>query len=162
LATVKRLFTVVVLLMLLFNWIGYQLYNTITDQVAGQNATENTGQTDDLWEPGLTPYKIPDFHISTYPKVMDFDDLFQFASRPNYSDNEIVLNISNDLLADHANKEPQRVSFKCFNGEYYSRLDRLFANYPDAYSCGKLPDRYLLKIPVVFLSPKDHPPQYLG
>lgn len=156
----NRLIAVAVLLILLFNWIGFQLYTTIADQYINKTSSETPDQ-DDSPESGEVPYKIPGFHISTYSKILDFDDLFEFESRQNYSANEIALNISNDLFPDHANKSNRNATFKCFNGEYYSRPDR-FTKYPVEYSTGKIPDRYLLKIPVIFLSPKDHPPQYLA
>jgi hypothetical protein len=156
----KRLATIVVLLMLLFNWIGFQLFTAVADQSATQTSMEKPDQTD-LMESGLLPYNVPGFHIATYPKVLDFDDLFEFEALQNFSTNEISLSISNDLFPDHA-KDNQRISFKRFNGEYYSGLDRLFIKYPGSYLSGETPDRYLLIIPVIFLSPKDHPPQYIG
>ena len=156
---VKRLFSLMVLSIFLFNWIGYQLYTAIADEYANQTLITNIGQRG-LQESELVTSKMPAFHICLYTKEIDADDLLEFTSGSNHSVNEIVFNLSDDLLPDHANKENQRTSFKCFNGEYYSRLDRMFTKYPDAYSSGKVPDRYLFKIPIVFLSPKDHPPQH--
>jgi hypothetical protein len=150
-----------VLSLFLFNWIGYQLYTANTGQYANQTLITNIGQRG-LQESELISSKMPAFHICLYTKEIDADDLLEFTTSPNHSANKVVFNMSDDFLTDHANKENQRTSFKCFNGEYYSRLDKMFTKYPDAYSSGKVLDRYLLKIPIVFLSPKDHPPQHSG
>src|SRR5664279_5206601 len=156
-----------VLLTLLFNWVGYQLFRDIAEQYANQVLMAKTGQND-LQESESVPVKMPTFHLSLYVKEMDADDLLEFTSGPNQSSanhilsNEAFTKMVNDLFPDHSKKENQQASYKCFNGEYYSRQNNLFTKYSDAHSSGKQSDRYLLKIPIVFLSPIGHPPQHIG
>ena len=163
----KRLLTFIVLSVLLFNWIGYQLFTALADQYANQVLMAQTGQSD-LQVSESVPVKMLFFHLSLYVKEMDSDDQLEFTSDPNHSTANLVLSneaftkLVNDLFPDHAKKENQQTSYKCFNGEYYTRQHNLLTKYPDAYSSGKMPDRYLLKIPIVFLSPIGHPPQHLG
>jgi hypothetical protein len=164
---VKRLLTFIVLSVLLFNWIGYQLFTAIAEQYANQVLMAKTGQND-LQESESVPVKMLSFHLSLYVKEMDSDDLLEFTTGPNQSaanhimSNEVFSKIVNDLFPDHAKKENQQTSYKCFNGEYYSRQNNLFSKYPDSYTSGKKSDRYLLKIPIVFISPISHPPQHIG
>jgi hypothetical protein len=154
---VKRLLIFLALSIFLFNWIGYQLYTSVASPASITYSDQRALQGADLYT-----VKMPVFHISLYEKEMDFDDLLEFTATPNYSVNEIYFSFSDDLFPDHANKENQRASFKCFNGEYYFGSDKLFSKYSDAYSSSKEPDRYLLNIPSVFLGPQEHPPQYIG
>jgi len=155
---VKRLLIFLFLSTFLFNWIGYQLFYAVTDENAGQNQNGRLNTVDRRGS-ASSSVRLPNFHIALYAKELDFDDLFEFTSRPDCSGNEIILNMSGDLLPDQANKESHRASYKCFNGEYYYKPDNLFTAYPDAYSSGKTPDRYLLKIPVIFPGAQDHPPR---
>ena len=153
---VKRLLIFLALSLFLFNWIGYQLYTTIASQ-SSIATEEKEGAV-----PAPVTGKMSTIHLSLYAKELDFDDLLEFTSGKNYSVNEIYFTMSNDLFPDRACKQSQCVSFKCFNGEYYSGSDQLFSKYADAYSSGKEPDRYLLKIATVFLPPQEHPPQFVG
>lgn len=157
----KRLLIFLVLSLFLFNWIGYQLYKSISDQDVIQMLSAQTGNQN-FPAKDLNSAKKPTVQISLYAKELDFDDLLEFTSTPDYSVNEIFFTLSNDLFSDHANKENEHTTFKCFNGEYYSGSDKLFSKYPDAYGTGIKPDRHLLKIPTVFLSPQEHPPQIIG
>ena len=145
----KRLIIFIFLSILLFNRIGYQFPVAGTDQ-------------ENCQKPASTTTKMPAFHIALYEKEIDFDDLLEFTSCRDYSANEIIFSLSDDLYSEPPTKENHRTTFKCFNGEYYSRLDKLFIKYPDDYLSGKIPDRYLLNISEVFISPKDHPPQTVG
>ena len=73
----KRLLIFLFLSALLFNWIGYQLYHSITEQMVNKNLTASPNQQDVL-NPGPTPGRLPNFHIALYEKELDFDDLFEF------------------------------------------------------------------------------------
>ena len=154
----KRLLIFLFLSALLFNWIGYQLYHSITEQIVNKNLTASPNQQD-VQNPGPTPGRLPNFHIALYEKELDFDDLFEFTSGQDFSGNGTILNTPADLLPDLTNKETHRARFKCFNAEYYAKPDKLFTEFPDAYSSEETPDRYVLKIPLVFHGSLDHPPQ---
>ena len=157
----KRLLILIVISILIFNWIGYQFYRAMNEENTNQAFTADTDQIA-VQRASSVGDKIPGFHMIFFVKDVDFDDLFEFTATPNNSVNEIYFNIQKDLFFNHAGKENKLISFMCFNGEYYSRPDKLFTKYPDVYSSGKIPDRYLMKIPIVFLSPKDHPPQLIA
>ncbi len=157
----KRLFIFLAIGVFLFNWIGYQLYTEFAETDASQNLSSPSSEHK-LPASSLHASKTTIFHLSLYEKEMDFDDLLEFTSTPDYSVSEIFFTLSDDLFPDHANKENQRAGFKCFNGEYYSAQSKLLAKYPDTVHSGIEPDRYLLNIPSVFLSPQEHPPQVLS
>jgi hypothetical protein len=141
--------------MLLFNWIGNQLYNTIAEQFAEQTSGAGIAQEQ-------VPGKIPTCHMPFYVKEIDSDDLLEFTSSQNNPGNEIIVHVLNSLLPDRATSENRHVSYKFFNGEYYGKPDSQLSKYSGFNSSTKLPDRYLLKIPTVFLSTNAHPPQYPG
>gem|GEM_PF-5082835 len=154
----KRLLIFLFLSALLFNCIGYQLYHSIAVQMVNKNLTASPNQQDVL-NPGPTPGRLPNFHIALYEKELDFDDLFEFTSGQDFSGNSLIQNMPADLLPDLANKETHRARLKYFNAEYYAKPDKLFTEFPDACSSEETPDRYVLKIPLVFHGSLDHPPQ---
>ena len=154
----KRLLIFLFLSALLFNCIGYQLHHSITEQIVNKNLTAGPNQQDVL-NPGPTPGRLPNFHIALYEKELDFDDLFEFTSGQDFSGNSLIQNMPADLLPDLANKETHRARLKYFNAEYYAKPDKLFTEFPVACSSEETPDRYVLKIPLVFHGSLDHPPQ---
>jgi hypothetical protein len=157
---VKRLLTFLVLSLFFINCIGYQLYIFTIEKNTCQNSFHGTNPNDSR-QIALNSSKNSTSQFSFFAKDIDSDDLLEFTAGQNYSANEIFLTFSSDILPDRASKGNQYTSFKCFNGEYFSRPDKLFTKYPDHFF-GKVPDRYLFKIPVIFLSAKDHPPQRLA
>ena len=157
----KRLLIFLVLSLFIFNWIGYQLYQSVSDQNDIQMASAQTSNQN-FPALNLNAAKKTAVQISLYAKELDFDDLLEFTSTPDYSVNEIFFTLSNDLFTEHANKENQHTSFKCFNGEYYSGSGKLFSKFKDVYTNNKKPDRHSSGIPTVFLTPQEHPPQFIG
>ena len=151
---VKRLLTSVVLLMLFFNWIGNQLYTTIVEQYANNASNAEARQK-------ANPDKISGLHMCLYAKEIDSDDLLEFTGSTGHSINEIGMNLLNGLFPDRASNENRHISYKFFNGEYVGKAENEFAKYPGSSSQNPQ-DRFLFKIPVVFLSTHARPPQFPG
>jgi len=183
---VKRIVAILLLSILLFNWVGYQLYTAIMEQRADKTLIANLDENN-YSESDLISIKVPAVHLSYYVNSKDFERVdgrveiagvqYNYVKRRLFNDSLELLCIPNKkatqlktareeffkLVNDlqhpgHAKKADQHAaSFKCFNGEYYADQDQFKVQDQTAVSL-KATDHYLLKIPTVYLSRAGQPP----
>ncbi len=182
----KRIVAILLLSILLFNWVGYQLYTAIMEQHADKTLIASLDENN-YSESDLLSIKVPAVHLSYYVNSKDFERVdgkveiegvqYNYVKRRLFNDSlellcipnkkatqfktarEEFFKLVNDLqLPGHSKKaDPHTASFKCFNGEYYSDQDQFAIQIQTAVS-QKAADHYLLQIPSVSLSRAGQPP----
>ena len=182
---VKRTVAILLISILLFNWVGYQLYTAIMEHHADNTMIASLDQNN-YSESDLISIKVPAIHLSSYVNSKEFERVdgkveingmqYNYVKRRLFNDSLELLCIPNkkatqlksakdeffklvnDLQHPGQSKTDQHAaSFKCFNGEYYSDLDQFAIQGQTAVSL-KATDHYLLQIPTVFLTRAGQPP----
>ncbi|MDP4251370.1 MAG: hypothetical protein Q8918_14795 [Bacteroidota bacterium] len=182
----KRIIAILLIGILLFNWVGYQLYTAIMEQHADKTLIADLDQNN-YAESELISIKVPAVHLSYYVNSKDFERVdgrielegvqYNYVKRRYINDSLELLCIPNkkatalksakddffklvnDLqLPGQSKKADQHTaSFKCFNGEYYADQAGFTLQAQAAVSL-KATDRYLLQISSVSLSRAGQPP----
>ena len=182
----KRIAAISLLGLLLFNWIGYQVYTAIlqdhADKVMVASLDENNYSDADL-----ISIKVPAVHLSSYVHTKEFQrvdgsieiegiqynyvkrrftqDSLELLCIPNRASTSLqtakneFFKLVNDLQhPGQSRKSDQHTSsFKGFNAEYYSEL-QAFAFSRLAAIHQKATGHYLLQIPAVYLTRAGQPP----
>lgn len=182
----KKIAAILLLCLLLFNWVGYQLYTAVLQAHADQALVarinrENYAASD------LVLVRVPALHISSYVNSKEFQAIdgkieiqgvpYHFVKRrfnegflellciPNQTAtrlqtaNNEFFKLVNDLQHPGQSKKSDQHtnSFKGFSAEYFSNT-QAYAISSQPLVTGKARDRYLLQIPVVYLSGAGQPP----
>ena len=69
--TVKRIAAILLLGLLLFNWVGYQLYTAILQDRADKNLIANLDENN-YSDADLISIKVPAVHLSSYVNSKEF------------------------------------------------------------------------------------------
>jgi hypothetical protein len=183
---VKRTAAILLLSLLVFNWIGYQLYTTILQGHADRTMVANLDQNN-YSDAELISIKVPAVHLSSYVNTKEFqrvdgkieiegvqynyvkrryvDDSLELLCIPNKTSTRLqtakdeFFKLVNDLQHPGQSKKADQhaSSFKGFNGEYYAGIQRIA--FPDRSIVRlKALDHYLLQIPTVYLTRAGQPP----
>ena len=184
----KKIAAILLIGILLFNWVGYQLYTAVMEQRADEKMIASLNENN-YSESDLISIKVPAGHLSFYVNSKEFERVdgkveidgiqYNYVKRRYVNDSLELLCIPNEkatqlktareeffkLVNDlqhpgHAKKADQHAaSFKCFNGEYYADRDQFRIQDPTAVLL-KATDRYLLQIPTIYLSRAGQPPDF--
>jgi hypothetical protein len=183
---VKRIAVILLLCLLLFNWVGYELYTAILQADADKTMVANLDRNY-YSDADLISIKVPAVHLSSYVNSKDFErvdgqieisgvqynyvkrriveDSIELLCIPNRTATSIqtakneFFKLVNDLQHPGQSKKSDQhnSSFKGFNAEYDGGV-QTFA-IPDLRLVRlKASDHYLLQIPSVYLTRAGQPP----
>jgi PBP1b-binding outer membrane lipoprotein LpoB len=185
---VKKIAAIILLGLLLFNWVGFQLYAAVLQQDADKTMIANLDQ-DKYTDADLILIKAPAIHISSYVNSKEFQRVdgkieiegvqYNYVKRrfnegtlellciPNktatrlQSAKDEFFKLVNDLQHPGQSKksDSHNNSFKGFTAEYYTET------IPDSKPGQTLVtlkaiDHYLLQIPSVYLTRAGQPPDF--
>jgi hypothetical protein len=185
---VKRITAILLLGLLMFNWVGYQLYTAVLQQDADKTLIANLDQ-DKYADSDLILIKVPSVHISSYVNSKEFqrvdgnmeiegvqynyvkrrfnEGMLELLCIPNKTATRIqsardeFFKLVNDLQHPGQSKksDQQNTSFKGFTAEYYAETTP-FAMPGQTCVMLKASDHYLLQIPTVYLTRAGQPPDF--
>jgi hypothetical protein len=186
LLTVKRIAAILLLGLLLFNWVGYQLYTSILQDRADKTLIADLDQNN-YRDADLISIKIPATHLSSYVNTKEFqrvdgkieiqgvqynyvkirysDGNLELLCIPNKTSNRIqtarddFFKLVNDLQHPGQSKksEQHNSSYKSFQGGFYTENQACIV--PDlTLVCQKASDHYQFLIPTVYLTRAGQPP----
>jgi hypothetical protein len=185
---VKRIAAILLLGLLLFNWIGYELYTAVLQNDADKTMVANIDENN-YSDADLISIKVPAVHLSSYVNSKEFqrvdgqieiggiqynyvkrrfaEDSLELLCIPNKTATSLqtakneFFKLVNDLQHPGQSKKSDQhnSSFKGFNAEYYAYQQAIAI--PDLTLISlKATDHYLLQIPSVFLTRAGQPPDF--
>jgi hypothetical protein len=183
---VKRIAAILLLSLLLFNWVGYEVYTAILQDRADNTMIAKLDENN-YTDADLISIKVPAVHLSSYVNSKEFQRVdgtiniegvqYNYVKRrynegflellciPNktYTRLQTAKNeffkLVNDLQHPGQSKKSDQhnTSFKGFNADYYTET-HAFAISNLATLRQKARDHYLLQIPAVHLTRAGQPP----
>jgi hypothetical protein len=183
---VKRTAAILLLILLLFNWVGYEFYTAFLQEQADKTMVANLDRNN-YTDAELISIKVPATHLSSYVNSKDFqrvdgkieiegvlynyvkrrfsEDSLELLCIPNKTATSIqtakneFFKLVNDLQHPGQSKKSDQhsSSFKGFSAEYFSN-SQSFAISKLTLVRQKANDHYLLQIPSVFLTRAGQPP----
>jgi hypothetical protein len=183
---VKRIAAILLLILLLFNWVGYEFYTAILQDHADKAMVANLDQNN-YAESDLISIKVPATHLSSYVNSKEFqrvdgkieiegvqynyvkrrftEDSLELLCIPNRTATNIqtakneFFKLVNDLQHPGQSKKSDQhsSSFNGFTAEYFSN-SQSFTISSLIITMQKATDRYLLQIPSVYLTRAGQPP----
>lgn len=184
--TVKRIAAILLLSLLVFNWVGYELYTAILQNRADKSLVASLDQNN-YSDNDLISIKVPAVHLSSYVNTKEFqrvdgkieiegvqynyvkrrftEDSLELLCIPNKTATRLqtakneFFKLVNDLQHPGQSKKTDQhnSSFKGFNGEYYAGIQTMAFPNPTIVRM-KAMDHYLLQIPTVYLTRAGQPP----
>jgi len=185
---VKRIAVIFLLGLLLFNWVGYELYTAILQHQADKTLIADLDQNN-YTDAELISIKVPSVHLSGYVNSKEFvrvdgkieiegiqynyvkrrftEDSLELLCIPNKTATRLqtardeFFKLVNDLQHPGQSKksEQHNNSFKGFCAEYFSEINAfVLANRASVLL--KATEYYLLQIPVVHLTRAGQPPDF--
>ena len=182
----KRIAVIFLLCLLLFNWVGYQLYTAILQHSADKTLIADLDHNN-YTDKDLISIKVPAVHLSSYANSTEFvrvdgkvdiggvqfnyvkrryiQDSIELLCIPNQkatrlqSAKDEFFKLVNDLQHPGQSKksEQHNNSFKGFNAEYYAEINHI--SISDLTNVAlKATDNYLLQIADISLTPAGQPP----
>jgi hypothetical protein len=185
---VKRIAAILLLGLLLFNWVGYELYTAILQDHADKSLIANLDRNN-YSDADLISIKVPAVHLSSYVNSKEFqrvdgkieiegvqynyvkrrytEDSLELLCIPNKTSTQIqtakneFFKLVNDLQHPGQSKKSDQhnTSFKGFNAEYYAEVQAFAISCLTLVSL-KATDHYLLQIPTVHLTRAGQPPDF--
>jgi len=183
---VKRIAVILLMGLLLFNWVGYQLYTAILQDHADKTLIADLDQNN-YSDAELISIKVPAVHLSSYVNSKEFERVdgkieiegvqYNFVKRrylndciellciPNKASTRIqsakdeFFKLVNDLQHPGQSKksEQHNNSNKGFTSDYYNEVNGFtIANLTRINLLTN--EHYLLSIPSVYLTPAGQPP----
>jgi hypothetical protein len=184
--TVKRIAAILLLGLLLFNWVGYQLYTTILQDRADKTLIADLDENN-YSDADLISIKVPAVHLSSYVNSKEFqrvdgkidiegvqynyvklryiDGNLELLCIPNKTSTHIqtardnFFKLVNDLQHPGQSKktEQHNSNYKSFQAGFYAGMQAHMV--PDLIIVGlKAIDHYLLQIPTIYLTRAGQPP----
>jgi hypothetical protein len=185
---VKRIAAILLLSLLLFNWVGYEVYTSILQDRADKSMVADLDQNN-YSDADLLSIKVPAVHLSSYVNSKEFQrvdgkieiegiqynyvkrrfngDSLELLCIPNKTSTSIqtakneFFKLVNDLQHPGQSKKSDQhnTSFKGFSAEYFANMQSIAI--PDLTIVRlKATDHYLLQIPSVYLSRAGQPPDF--
>jgi hypothetical protein len=183
---VKRIAAILLLSLLLFNWIGYEVYTAILQEHADKSMISSLDENN-YNDADLISFKVPAVHLSSYVNSKEFQrvdgtidingvqynyvkrkytgDSLELLCIPNRTSTSLqnakneFFKLVNDLQHPGQSKKSDQhnTSFKGFNADYYA--DTQLIDITNGIQIRqKATDRYLLQIPAVYLTRAGQPP----
>ncbi len=182
----KRIAAIILLSLLLFNWVGYELYTAVLQAHADKTMVASLDQNK-YSDADLISIKVPATHLSSYVNSKEFqrvdgqieingvqynyvkrrflEDSLELLCIPNQTATSLqtakneFFKLVNDLQHPGQSKKSDQhnSSFKGFSAEYYSNTG-VFAMQDLTGVRQKATDHYLLQIPSVYLTRAGQPP----
>ena len=186
----KKIAAIILLGLLLFNWVGYQLYTAVLQDHADKSLIADLDRHN-YTDADLILLKVPATHISSYANTNEFQRVdgkieiggvqYNYVKRrlnegsleylciPNRTSTRIqsardeFFKLVNDLQHPGQSKKSDQhsSSFKGFSAEYFSN-SQSFAISNLTLVRQKATDHYLLQIPSVYLTRAGQPPDLLN
>jgi hypothetical protein len=183
---VKKIAAIILLGLLLFNWVGYQLYTAVLQSRADETLIASIDR-DNYSDADLISIKVPSLHLSSYVNSKEFQRVdgkieiagiqYNYVKRRYYQGtlellcipntaatrlqtaNNEFFKLVNDLQHPGQSKKTDQHtnSFKGFSAEYFSSANQ-YSLAGQSRLIGKPADHYLFQIPVVYLSGATQPP----
>jgi hypothetical protein len=183
---VKRIAAILILVILLFNWVGYQIYTSIEENRANNGLIAKLNK-DEFSSSDLISIKIPAPNLSGYANERSFERVngqveiqgivynyvkwrfvngsIELLCIPNRQVNllrsagEDFFRLVSDIQSGQTKKNNQHgASHKNFNGEYFSESECSVSDFKKPASAA-LVDHYAFTLPDAFSSNVDQPPQ---
>jgi hypothetical protein len=185
---VKKIAAIILLGLLLFNWVGYQLYTAVLQDRADKNLIADLDRNN-YTDADLILLKVPATHISSYANTNEFqrtdgkieiggvqynyvkrrlnEGSLEYLCIPNRSSTRIqsakdeFFKLVNDLQHPGQSKksEQHNNTLKGFSADYYSETN--LYSIPDlTVVLMKATEHYLLQVPAVHLSRAGQPPDF--
>lgn len=182
----KRIAAILLLCLLLFNWVGYEVYTAILQADADKTMVADLDRNN-YSDADLILIKVPAVHLSSYVNSKEFERVdgqieidgvhYNYVKRrfsegslellciPNNTATHIqsakdeFFKLVNDLQHPGQSKKTDQhnTSFKGFNAEYYADMQTYAI--PDLTPVRlKATDHYLLRVPSVYLTRAGQPP----
>jgi hypothetical protein len=186
---VKRIAAILLLSLLLFNWVGYEVYTAILQDRAEKIMAASLDQNN-YTDADLISIKVPAVHLSSYVSSEEFQRVdgtieiegvqYNYVKRrytnegslellciPNKTSTHLqtarneFFKLVNDLQHPGQSKKSDQhnTSFKGFNAEYYAETQAIAISALTAVS-QKATEHYLLQIPAVHLTRAGQPPDF--
>jgi hypothetical protein len=183
---VKRIAAILLLSLLLFNWIGYEVYTAILQGQADKSMITSLDENN-YNDADLISFKVPAVHLSSYVNSKEFQrvdgtvdingiqynyvklrytgDSLELLCIPNRTSTSLqnakneFFKLVNDLQHPGQSKKSDQnhTSFKGYNADYNADTQVIvIANGIQIQQ--KATDRYLLQIPAVYLTLAGQPP----
>jgi len=183
---VKRIAAILLLGLLLFNWIGYQVYTAILQDHADKAMVASLDENN-YSDADLISIKVPAVHLSSYVNSREFQrvdgsieiagiqynyvkrryiqDSLELLCIPNQASTSLqsakneFFKLVNDLQHPGQSKKSDQHNgnFKGFSAEYYADVQTLaFSKLAAVHQ--QVMDHYLLHIPAVYLTRAGQPP----
>ncbi|MEJ0081914.1 MAG: hypothetical protein WDM78_13420 [Puia sp.] len=185
----KRVVVILILVILLFNWVGYQLYTSIAENQANENLIAKLDK-DDFSSSELISIKIPAPHLSGYENERSFERVngqieiqgivynyvkwryvngsIELLCIPNRQVNllrsakEDFFRLVSDIQTGQTKKDNQHSSsYKNLNGVYFSKSDCPVSGINGSASADWI-DQYAFTLPDAFPALVDQPPKING
>ena len=185
----KKLVSLLLLAMLLFNWVGYQVYIAVMEIRAEKEMISDLDKhnysDDDLVSikipvnylytyAGATGYERVDGHVEiagveyNYVKRRFFNDSLELLCIPNTAVNKLkstkdaFFGLVNGLQhPDQSKKDGQQAAaYKAMSAKYFPSTETWELKTFQP-SASILSGRYILHLPIVYTSPSIHPPDAL-
>ena len=187
--TVKRIAAILLLVLLVFNWVGYQLYTAILQDRADKNLIANLDENN-YSDADLISIKVPAVHLSSYVNSKEFqrvngkidiegvqynyvklryiDGNLELLCIPNKTSTHIqtardnFFKLVNDLQHPGQSKktEQHNTTYKSFQAGFYTVMQAYTVPGLTFVSL-KATDHYLLQIPTVYLTRAGQPPDII-
>lgn len=185
----KRIAAILLLGLLLFNWVGYELYTSVMKNRADKTMIADLDQNN-FSDADLISIKVPAVHLSSYVESKEFQRVdgqieingiqYNYVKRryvdgnlellciPNKAATKIqsardeFFKLVNDLQHPGQSKksDQQNKSLKSFNAEYFAAIPVIGIQHQLNEVRQKAIDRYLLQIPSVYLTRAGQPPDF--
>lgn len=182
----KRIAAIILLGLLLFNWIGYEVYTAILEDHADKTMVANLDQNN-YSDTDLISIKVPAAHLSSYVNSKEFqrvdgqieiggirynyvkrrffEDSIELLCIPNKTATQIrtakdeFFKLVNDLQHPGQTKKTDQHgnSFKGFCAEYFANMQTYAIQDLTPVRLNAI-DHYLLQIPSVYLTRAGQPP----
>ncbi|HEY2350038.1 MAG TPA: hypothetical protein VGH64_13540 [Puia sp.] len=182
----KRAAAILLLGLLLFNWVGYEIYTAVLQQYAHESMVAQLDRNN-YSDADLISIKVHTNHLSSYVNTKDFQrvdgkidiegvqynyvkrrflqDSLELLCIPNKTATNLqsarneFFKIVNDLQQPGQTKKSEKPNsvFKGFSAEYFAVVQ--YIPVPDLTLISlSATDRYMLRIPTVFLTRAEQPP----
>ena len=183
----KRIAAILLLSLLMFNWIGYEVYTAILQERADKSMIASLDENN-YSDADLISIKVPGVHLSSYVNSQEFQRVdgtieiegvqYNYVKRRYTEDGSLELlcipnntsthlqtakneffKLVNDLQhpGQSRKSDQHNTSFKGFNTDYYAEA-QVIAIANGVLLRQKLSDRYLLNFPAVYLTRAGQPP----
>ena len=125
----KRIVAILLLEILLFNWVGYQLYTAIMEQRADKTLIANLDENN-YTESDLISIKVPAVHLSYYVNSKEFERVDGKVEIAGVQYNYVKRRLLNDSLELLCIPNKKATQLKTAKEEFFQTGERSSASRP--------------------------------